>query len=154
MKQLTLVAFTALLGLGVLLTGCTKKSSSSSTSSSYSMKATIGSTSMNGSVCIASVVSSTLAISGSTVTGGVGGPPQINIAVASWTGTTGTFTLGLSSTGSFGQYVASTGALASMSQTGSVTITSVTSTTIKGTFNFTCTDGKVISAGSFTAQRT
>lgn len=154
MKHLSLLFVTVLLSCLVCFTGCSP-SGGSSPASSYFMKATIGSASMDGTSCVATVVSGTLAISGSTVSGGVGGPPQINITIGNWSGSTGTFTLttASSATNSFGQYIAASGSTAKLSNSGSVTLTSVSATEIKGTFDFTCTDGTVVSAGSFTAQR-
>lgn len=135
------------------MSGCSR-SSSSSPAATYSMRATIGSASMNGTVCIATVVSGVLGISGSTVVSGVGGPPQINLAIYSWTGAAGTFALGSTGGNNFGEYIASTGALTNISTSGTVTITSVTTTAISGTFSFTCSGGVSVTAGTFTAQRT
>jgi len=142
----------ALLGFTVL-SGCSSSGGSSS-SPSYSMHATIGTTTLNGTACIASLLGSDLGISGSTVTAGAGGPPQININVSPWSGATGTTSLVAPlPTGSFGEYTASAGTITKVSQTGSVTITAVSSTTITGTFSFTCSDGTGVSAGTFTAKR-
>ncbi len=154
MKHLSLFATTALLLCVLLFTGCSP-SGGSSPASSYFMKATIGSTTMNGTSCIATVVSSTLGITGSTVTAGAGGPPQINLTVSNWSGATGTFALTTvgSVTNNFGQYISAAGTTAKTSNSGTLTITSVSATEVKGTFNFTCTDGTVVSDGSFDAQR-
>ena len=155
MKNLSIFFVAVFIIAATIFTGCTPSTSSSS--SSYVMKATIsGSTPMNGSICLAALVSSTLGITGSTVTGGIAGPPQINLSIGSWSGTTGTFPLtnvSSATSGNFGQYISTTGVLAKVSSAGNLIITSVTSTQIKGTFSFTCTDGTVVSAGSFTAQR-
>ncbi len=152
MRQLKLLAVFALLGF-TFLSACSSPSSSPA-SPTYSMKATIGSTTMNATSCIAALVGTNLGITGSTVTGSVGGPPQINISIYGWSGAAGTTSLiAPGSTGAFAEYVPTVGALTSVSQSGSVTISAVSSTTISGTFNFTCSDGKVITAGTFTAKR-
>ena len=150
MRQILLIAAVALLGL-TIFSGC---STSGGASPTYSMTATIGSTHMNGTICIAAQVTTVMGISGSTVTSGVTGTPQIHLSLWNWTGATGSYTLKTGGSGNnYAEYVPSSGSLASVSQSGTVTITSISSTTISGTFNFTCTDGKVISSGSFTAQR-
>ncbi|GAA4459784.1 hypothetical protein GCM10023093_01390 [Nemorincola caseinilytica] len=114
----------------------------------------MGGTAFEGTICLAGVVSSNLAITGSSTTGGVTGPPQINISVVNWSGSTGTFNFGAITAGShFAQYIVSTGSVAKTTSSGSVTITDVSATEIKGTFNFTCTDGTAITGGTFTAQR-
>jgi hypothetical protein len=155
MKKLSILFVAVFIIAATIFTGCTPSTSSSS--SSYVMKANIsGSTPMNGSICLAAEVSSSLGISGSTVTGGIAGPPQINLSIGTWSGTTGTFPLTnvtSATEGNFGQYISTTGVMAKVSSAGNLVITSVTSTQIKGTFSFTCTDGTVVSAGSFTAQR-
>jgi len=64
----------------------------------------------------------------------------------------GVGTYPLNDTASVGEYISGsslTGALIATS--GSVTITSVTSTLVKGTFNFTTSNGTNISNGSFSA---
>jgi len=146
----SLLAF-AIVCTSAMFSSCTP---ASSPSPSYTMTATAGGTSFSGTKCMAAEVSPNLGISATTVTGGVAGPPQINISVVNWSGGTGTYTFGTVTAGThFAQYIASSGSLTKTSSSGSVTITNVSSTEIKGTFNFICTDGTAITGGSFTAER-
>ena len=126
------------------------------TGTTYTMSATVGTTPFNGGICIAvynPTVSDDLAISGSTLSGSIGGPPQINLNIINWPGGTGTFILGPASTMTFGNYVASASATTKISTSGYVIITSMTSGMMTGSFAFTCDDGTVISAGRFNAKR-
>ncbi len=148
MRKAQLIVTIALMGI-FLITGCR---TSSSSSPSYSMRATIGTASMDGTICTAAVAGTALGIGGVTVTGGTGGPPEINLTIANWGGSAGVFSIGTVSSGSFAEYVVSASSTL-VSQSGSITISSVSTTTITGTFNFTCTDGTVISAGTFSAKR-
>jgi len=141
-----------------VINGCTP--SSGGGGSTYYMKATVAPSNMNTTMCIASVnpsAGNTLGISGSTLSGGVGGPPIIAFSIYNWNGSTGTFSLsdpgGASPTMPFGQYTAGGGAYSKSSSSGTLTISSVTATAITGSFSFTCTDGTAISAGTFNAER-
>lgn len=121
MKHLRLL-FIAITLIGLSgLTGCTT-SSSSSPSTTYSLRATVGSTTVNASSCTASVVAGVLAIQGSTVTGGVGGKPQIFLTIYGWSGSAGTTAITApTGTGAFAEYNPSSGTT-QLSTTGSVTI--------------------------------
>ncbi len=147
------LVFIALFSI-TILGGCSGTGSISTTT--YTMTALVGSTPFNGGICIAvynPTVSDDLAITGSTLSGSTGGPPQINLNILNWPGGTGTFTLGPASSMTFGNYVASASALTKISSTGYVIITSMTPSMMTGSFAFTCDDGTVISAGRFNARR-
>ncbi len=150
----------ALLVGAFIINGCTPSGGGGGGGSTYYMKATVAPSNMNTTMCIASVNASagnSLAITGSTISGGVGGPPIIALCVYNWSGGTGTFAL--SNPGSaaptmpFGQYTAGGGAYSKNSSSGTLTITSVSATAISGSFSFTCTDGTAITAGTFNAER-
>jgi hypothetical protein len=153
MRKIHLIITCLFIPVLMVFNGCSP-SSGSSPASSYFMKATIGGTTMNGTVCIAGQVGTIMGITGSTVASGVGGPPQINISIGNWSGAPGSYTIAAisSPTNTFGQYISATGAIAKISTSGTVTISSISASEIKGSFNFTCTDGTVVSAGSFTAK--
>jgi len=152
MKKIIIIVIVAFLGF-TTFSGCTRSSSSSSTSTTGSMTATIGSTAMNGTICVASEVSGALGISGSTVTSGVGGPPQINFTITNWSGGTGSVTLGSSSASNFAEYIQSSSSLALFSTSGTLNINSVSTTNISGTFSFTLSTGVTVSSGTFSAIR-
>ncbi len=78
--------------------------------------------------------------------------PDMEIYFSSWAGTTGTFAIDSDITSqNIAQYILND-STAKESSTGTVTITSVSSTAIAGTFSFTCSDGTVVSSGSFNAK--
>jgi hypothetical protein len=148
MRKIQTIAAMALLGLSAL-TACSKKSSSPT----YVMKATVGSTSFNESSHVLAIASGGgLIITGSAGTVTTSAPPQITIAIVSWSGSTGTTTFDSTAATGYEEYLPNSSTV-SESKTGTVTITSVSSTAVSGTFSFTATDGTVVSNGSFTAQR-
>ncbi len=148
MKKFLLIAATTMIAFGGT-TGCKKDSS---TSPSYSMKATVGSSSFNTSHCIASAANGGLIITGWTGSSTTATAPMMVIAITSWNQGTGTVNFDASMSNGYEEYVAST-TTTSLAQTGTVNITSVASNAISGTFSFTATDGTVVSGGTFTAQK-
>ncbi len=158
MKIIPMTRFFRLISIALLsiafLGGCSGTGSLSTTT--YTMTARVGTTPFNGGICIAvynPTVSDDLAISGSTLSGSTGGPPQINLNIINWPGGTGTFILGPASTMTFGNYVPSASSLTKISTSGYVIISSMTPSMMTGSFEFTCDDGTVISAGRFNARR-
>ena len=147
MRKILTLAAIAIMGIAVF-SGCSKKSSSPS----YGMKATIGSTAYNAPYCLASSTSGVLVIDGLGGSATAPTPPYVTIVIPSWTSAAGTFNLDSTMTANYAEYILSD-TVARISKTGSVIITSVTSTSIAGTFSFSCTDGTAVSSGSFTAKR-
>jgi len=143
MKKLLAFSSIAMIAMSVF-SGCSKSSSGSS----YFMKETIAGKSYSSTYCAAGSSSGYVTIAGSSGTSLT--YPYVTLTLANYNKTTGTFTLDTTLTGSFAEYNkdASTVVLA---KSGSVTITSA-SPNIVGTFSFTCTDGTVVSGGSFTAK--
>ena len=77
--------------------------------------------------------------------------PRISLAIQGYTKTTGTFPINQSGTGvTAAYYTSSTNNVNGIS--GSVTITSASTTSIVGTFNFICTDSTKVEGGSFTSK--
>jgi hypothetical protein len=148
MKQkIILIAFT-LLGVATFY-GCKKSSSSPS----YSMKASLGATAYSAGNCIASSDGA----GGLTITG-LGGAttaptfPYVSIQIAVWSNATGTFNFDSTGVNNFAQYILSD-STARTSKTGSVVVTAVSSTAVTGNFTFTCTDGTVVTGGTFNAKK-
>jgi hypothetical protein len=154
MRQFTLIAVFSLFSIS-MFTGCFP--TASSVAPSYGMTATIGSTHLNATVVNAYSTMNILAITGSSVNGSAAGRPQINITVPNWNGAAGTFTLmpGMGGTfnGPFAEYIPTDSSYALLSQHGTVVVNSVSTSTITGTFSFTCTDSTAVTAGSFIAKR-
>ena len=147
MKKILFFAATAVINFSAL-TGCKKSDSSPS----YSMKATIGSTSFNTSHCLAVAASGGLTITGWSGTSTTATAPMIDIVIVNWNQSTGTITFDSTMTTGYEQYLPNT-TTTSLEKTGTVTITSVATNSVSGTFSFTASDGTVVSAGSFTAQK-
>ena len=114
------------------------------------MKAGVDTIMYNASNCIAINKSGTLLIEG--ISGGGSKPtfPYMSIMIGGWSNTPGVYYLDNSMAGSYAQYLINDTAT-ELSQTGSVAIYSVSNVSVKGTFYFTCTNGAVISNGTFTA---
>lgn len=147
MRKLILIAATTIVGFGAM-TSCTKKSDSPS----YSMKATVGTTAFTTSHCIATASAGSLTIVGWSGTSTVAAAPMMDIVITSWNGTTGTTNFDTTISTGYEQYV-QTSTATLQARTGTVNITSVSTSAISGTFSFTATDGTSISGGTFTAQR-
>ena len=136
MKHIKLIAALFFIGLSAL-SGCTP-SGGGGASPTFAMTANVGSYHLNCSVCVAGLVGGIMGIAGSTVgSGGVGGPPELSLSLAGWTGSTGTYTLTTpsSTSNSFAAYTVASGSLSVGSQTGTVVITSISTTVITGTFS-------------------
>jgi hypothetical protein len=146
MKKLLTFSTIVMIGL-VVLSSCSKKSSSPS----YLMTATVGATAFSGSNTYALTAGTDVSIFSYTGSGTTATPPYLEIVMPNFTGT-GTYTFDstlLSNTA--GYYESSTSA--KVAKSGSVIITSSSSTSISGTFSFTTTDGTVVSNGKFTAKK-
>jgi len=133
----------------VVFAGCSKKSSSSTPS--YTMKATVGTTSFTAANCVASNVNGLTAIIGWAGTSSTPAPPYIEIYLTGYNKTTGTFSLTGALTANYASYYENS-TTASVSTTGTLTIASASTTSIVGSFSFTTTDGTVVSNGTFTAK--
>jgi hypothetical protein len=146
MKKLLTFSAIALFGMA-LISGCSKSSSSSP---SYSMTASVSGTSYSAGNCIAVNNGTYIVIEG--IGGATTAPtfPYLAISLTNYNKTTGTFNFDSSQTTNWAEYLTSSSTY-KISKSGSVTITSV-SPNITGTFLFTCTDGTVVSSGSFTAK--
>jgi len=159
MKKILTFSSIALFGIAVI-SGCIKSTNSSSGSSpSTIMTATIGGTNTTGgtaysaSNCEASLIGGEVSITGQS-----GSYPNITLGWASSSISTGTFTLVSTGTiGSSGQtYVTapfpnpSSTVVNDYAVSGSVTVTSV-SPNVAGTFSFTTAGGIVVSHGKFTS---
>jgi hypothetical protein len=160
-KNLNLVTAIAIIGLAAF-SGCTKSSSLSNT-----MTATISSASFS-KTCGFNIDSAGaglntgagLNILGSDNIYGLWGNanyPSINLFIVNYTvGQTGTFNITTSNitgtgTTAFIDSISTIGGLyaSAIAQTGSIIITSASSSQIVGTFSFTCTDGTTVTNGSF-----
>ena len=147
MKKILTIAVIAMIGL-LTFAGCSKSSSGSSNT----MKATIGSTAFSSNNCIFSINAGLLGIYGYTASGATVSYPNISIGINNYTsGSTGTYTISDTSTNIVAG-VDSSATSAIVAQTGSIVITSSSSSSISGTFNFTCTDGTKVTGGTFTAK--
>lgn len=151
MKKILTLAIVAILCIGAV-TGCKKSDSGSS----YSMKATVGTTAFNVSNSYATINGNILSISGNSGSStSTYAAPYLTVVLYDYTNT-GTYTIDTTATS---PNVAATYAPDltisdfKLSHTGSVTISSVTSTQVVGTFNFVLTDGSTITGGTFTAKR-
>ncbi len=148
MKKLFI--YVALLVSGAAaITGCTKKSDSSTPT--YSMKATVGSGAFNGSSCIAVLSGTNLSVVGGPFVNGVASYPNVSITILNYTGT-GTYTIQLGSTTNLNTasyYTSMT--QAAPAAYGSVTVNATSPMT--GTFNFTLTDSTKITNGTFTCAK-
>ena len=151
MKKILTLAIVAILCIGAF-TGCKKSDSGSS----YSMKATVAGSAFNVSNVYATITSNTLAItgnSGSSTT--TQSPPYLSVVLYDYTNT-GNYTIDTTaSTPTVAATYAPDATITDWktSYTGSVTISSVTSTQVVGTFNFVMADGSTITGGTFTAKR-
>lgn len=143
-KNLTILAI-AIVGL-IAFAGCKKSSSGTS----YSIKATINGTSFSGVNCVAVSNSGFVVIdgySGSSATST--SLPIIELTLTGYNNTTGTFNIdGVTNNAIIDSSLTSVPSATS----GTITITTATSSEIVGTFNFTCSDGTKVTNGTFTAK--
>ena len=149
MKKVLGIIAVVVLSTGIFVS-CSKSKSSSSANGS--LKATAGGVSVSSNYCFTAESDSTLAIDGFNLNSTASVFPYITVQIDQWNGAAGTFAFDSTSNNGIGYYFAS----ASVTKTanhGSVTITSVSATDVNGTFTFTCTDGTVISGGTFDAKR-
>ena len=144
-------AIVAMIALSAL-SGCTR---SSTPSPSYSMTATVGSISFHATNVYAVYTASTgsLAITANNTSSTY---PSFSTVAYNYTAPA-TYTID-NGAGSTNRQVSGTYAPdatladAKVAQTGTLTISSVSSTTVTGSFSFTCVDGTPMS-GTFTAKR-
>jgi Family of unknown function (DUF6252) len=138
MKNILTLTTMAAMALAAF-TGCKKSSSSS-----YTMSATINghSFSTSGSTYV-TAAKSTTSISGTD------SKDAVAIALGLNSLSTGTYTLG---SGASAITIDSGITAASSAVYGTVIITSSNSSTVSGTFNFTCYDSTKVTNGSFTAK--
>ena len=150
MKRILTITAIAAIGFAAF-TGC--KKSSSGASSTYNMKATIGSTAYNAPNCLAVQTGTQMVIEGLGGTSTVPTFPYMALILTNWNSgiVTATFNFDSTMLKNYAQYLSSSTS-AIISKTGSVNVTSVTSTAVSGNFSFTGTDGTVVSGGTFTAQ--
>ncbi len=147
MRKILSIAAIAMIGLFVFA-GCSKKSSSPS----YSMKATIGSTAFSENTCAAILSGTTMSITG--YNGSATTPPYLSITIYNYTGAK-TYTL--DSTALIPpvvvSYLPDSNPLDVKAATsGSVIVTSSSSSTVSGTFSLKCSDGTTIANGTFTGK--
>lgn len=155
MKNQITFFLAAVLGCLVLFSSCTKKSDSSP---SYTMKATVGSSAFSASNCWAITASSggtsITTIYGSNGSSGSLVYPNMALYIVNWNGNTGSFTLDSTMSTAYAEYInSSTLTDYSLSKSGTINITAVSSTSITGNFNFVGNDGKNITGGTFTAKK-
>ena len=77
---------------------------------------------------------------------------MINMLIVSWNQGTGPVNFDSTLVTGYAQYEPTTTSTLT-SKTGTVNITSVSTTAISGTYSFTATDGTAVTAGTFTAKR-
>lgn len=147
MKQLlSTIALSAFAIAGVL--SCTKSSSNSSSPYVMSASKNGSNVSFSGQSSVVAVVSGPLLeVEGATISGG--DTTGFIFLVGNYTGP-GSYTLdGVTNVGEYVQKTGSSGTVA-LATSGTITITSATAPTMKGTFNFSGS-GITITNGSFTA---
>jgi hypothetical protein len=151
MKRIMTLSAILMLGL-VFFAGCSKKSDSPS----YSMKATIGGTAFSVTNCYAVLNNGVLSITGSSGTSTSGTtPPFFTVVINTYTTAT-TYTLDTTAlVPNIGGTYSPTLNIADMkgAKSGSVTISSASSSSYTGTFNFILTDGTAVTGGTFTAKK-
>jgi len=146
MKKLFSIAAIVMIG-ALAFTSCKKSDNSSSNGS---LKATAGSTSVNSNYCIATYSDSILSVFGANVSSS--NPfPYVSLSLLSWNGTAGTYAIDGFAVGA--DYIP--GLTTTVPAVyGTITISTVASTQISGTFSFTCSDSTKVTNGSFTAKGT
>lgn len=132
----------------LVVSSCSKSSDSSSSSSSYSMTATV-----NGSAWSATNVTATENTIGGndnlSITGLTSSNSTITLSIIGYSSPT-TYSISPGSNGGMYSVSGTSGLTASIS--GSITITSKTTTAVQGTFSFTCMDSTKVTSGTFTAK--
>jgi hypothetical protein len=149
MKKIFTYLAIAIIGLASLAS-CSKKSDSTP---AYSMKATIGTTAVSETSCIAIVNGSALSVTG--FTGSSTTPPYFNLTIQNFSGA-GTYTLDSTAIVPVVTCIYYPDAIVTntkVAKSGTITVTSSSSTSVSGTFSFLCSDGTSISGGSFTAKK-
>ena len=132
-----------LLVTGLGLSSCVKSSTTSSPTGS--MTATAAGTSFSSANCYESSTAAYYTITGQATNA------TISINIKSNNITTGTYTFDSTLTNNIAAYTAN-GGVAKNAKSGSVTITTINvGASFIGTFNFVCTDGTIVSGGTFTA---
>ncbi len=150
MKRILTFSAIAMIGLAVF-SGCKKSSSTS-----YSMKATVGSTAFSVTNSYATLNGTNLAITGNSGSStSASSAPYLTIVLSNYTAP-GVYAI--DTTLNVPVVDATWAADMTMadwkySHTGSVTITSLSSSVVVGTFNFVCADGTTINSGTFSARR-
>ena len=150
MKKLLTVALSAVIG-ATALTSCSKKSDSSP---SYSMKTTIGKTSFSGTNCYAILAGGALSISGWNGTSTVAVAPYLSLTIMSWNGGTGATSVDSTMTAGAISWMPDASSVTGLyARSGTITISSVSSSAISGSFSGTMSDGSQVTGGTFTAKR-
>lgn len=140
-KQLAGIAL-ALVCAGAF-NSCTKKSTTNSTPAN-SMKATVGSTSFAATSVATSKNGSLVDIAGVKDASNT-----LSLVLSGYTGAAGTYTIDNMGTTLNEAIVETNGATVAAAH-GSIVVTSVGSSTMSGTFSFTCTDSTKVTGGTFT----
>ena len=146
MKKLISLAITAS-ALIFLSTGCSPSSSSSVTPASpYFMKATINGATFNGQYALTDTSSILRDLNG--YLSSTAPLPVINIGITSTA--VGTYAIdGFNATAA----IDSSASIMPGAAYGTITISAITTTSVTGTFSFTCTDSTRVTNGSFAAKR-
>ncbi len=148
MKKLITLVMLAIIGVSII--GCKKKSTTPSTSLSVNLAGTT----KTFSTATASGSGSIMQITGYSGSSSAA-PPYYSITIYNFTGPA-TYTVDMhaaSPTVASSYWPTTDLADSKVAVSGSVTITSSSSATVSGTFDFTAYDGTTMSSGTFTAKR-
>ena len=146
MKKNIAILAIALLSL-TIVGGCKKGNVAGSRPG---MTASISGAPYNASFCLATQNGAQLTING--LSGATTTPvaPYVTLVIKHWAGATGIYAI--DSTGyNYAAYIGGVG-LYSLSSSGSIIVTSVTTDQIEGSFSFTCYDGTAAGGGVFYAR--
>ena len=150
MRKFTTTLMLAALSVLFVTTGCTKKKDDAP---AYTMTSKLGANSFTTSNCYATSSAGTLMVVGTNGTNTSATYPIIQLFIPEWNGNTGNFAIDTSSAvAPYAQYVISASDY-DIAVSGSINITSVTTTTISGNFSFVGLGGTNYSGGNFTAKR-
>ncbi len=134
MKKIVIFSAVVMMGLAAF-TGCSKKSSSPS----YSMGASVGGTAFSGNNCVATQVGTILTVQGWSGSSTSAVFPYFALYISNFTGT-GTFAFDSTMLSNYAEYLTSTTSI-KIAKSGSIVVTSASTSAVSGTFSFTCTDG-------------
>jgi hypothetical protein len=125
---------------------CTKKTTNSTPANS--MKATVGNTSF-AAVSVAVTKNNAGGTNLVDIAGVKDASNTLSLILSGYTGAAGTYTIDNMGTTSNEAIVETNGATVTAAH-GSIVVTSVGSSTMSGTFSFTCTDSTKVTGGTFT----